>query len=85
MVAAEDPDFWDHGDHTQIHLIMFALHTESDFLEIFKQLFFSRLSSKNSNNSKLCRWRKKITIGREQCGFYDYSEVGTGFAEQIMH
>jgi hypothetical protein len=55
MAAVEDPDFWDHVDHTHIHLIMFALHTQSDVLEIFKQLFFSRLSSKNSNNSTLCR------------------------------
>lgn len=85
MADAEDPDFWEHIDLTQIHLIMFALPNHSDVLEVSKQLFLAGYQGKTAGIARYIDEEKKLLSAGIDVVFNYYTEVGSGFAEQTIH
>lgn len=82
---AEDIDFWDKVDLSHIRLIMLALPSHEDMLEVMRQIRHKQYRGKTAGIAKYEDKRKELIAMGLDVAFNFYAEAGAGFAEECLH
>ncbi len=82
---AEDVDFWSKVDLKHIRLIMLAMPSHEDMLEVVRQLKHVHFQGKIAGIAKYEDQRKELIEMGVDVAFNFYAEAGAGFAEESLH
>jgi glutathione-regulated potassium-efflux system ancillary protein KefC len=82
---AEDVDFWNKVDLTHIRLVMLAMPSHEDMLEVIAQLKNIKYKGKTAGIAKHEDQRKELIVMGVDVAFNFYAEAGAGFAEESLH
>ena len=81
---AEDSGFWDHIHLENIRLIMLAMPSHRDMLEVVKQLQLAGYKGKIAGIARFADERAHLLDAGVDVVFNLYAEAGTGFAEESL-
>jgi len=81
---AEDIDFWESIELDKIRLVMLALPSTGDILNITEQLKVANFQGKVAAIARYSDDRKHLKLSGVDHVFNFYSEAGAGFAEESM-
>lgn len=81
---AEDIDFWESIELSRIRLIMLALPSTEDILNVHEQLAVAGFEGKVAAIARYSDDRKKLQASGINNVFNFYAEAGAGFAEESM-
>ena len=82
---AEDVDFWDKVDLSHIRLIMLALPSHEDTVEVIRQIKYKDYRGKIAGIAKYEDQRQELIAMGIDVAFNFYAEAGAGFAEESLH
>lgn len=82
---AEDVDFWSKVDLTHIRLVMLAMPSHEDMLEVISQIKHIKYKGKIAGIAKYEDQRKELVAMGVDVAFNFYAEAGAGFAEESLH
>lgn len=81
---AEDADFWDNVNLTSIEVIMLAMPSQSDMLDILKQLKLANYQGKVAAIAKYEDDRAALLAAGANIAFNMYAQAGSGFASEAF-
>lgn len=81
---AEDAGFWDNVRLDSIKLIMLAMPSHQDMLEVVKQLQLTGFQGKVAGIARYADERKQLLDAGVDVVFNLYAEAGAGFAEESL-
>lgn len=81
---AEDATFWDNISLAEIKLIMLAMPSHQDMLEVVKQLKLTGFQGKVAGIARYADEREQLLNNGVDVVFNLYAEAGAGFAEESL-